>query len=189
MIIVGITGTNGSGKGTVVEYLKQKKNFLHFSARAFLVEEIKKRKIEENRDNMVLVANELREKYGSSYIIDELFKKAKKTAKNCVIESIRTIGEVNSLREKGNFVLLAVDAKAEKRYERIKIRGSSTDMISFEKFLDDEKREMSCGDINKQNIKKCIEMADFKINNDETVEGLNKKIEEFIKYLNIDDKQ
>jgi len=72
MIIIGITGTLGAGKGTIVDYLINKKDFKHFSARAFLVEEIEKRGLENNRDSMVLVANELREKKAMK--IDDLFK-------------------------------------------------------------------------------------------------------------------
>ena len=36
MRIVGITGTLGAGKGTVVEYLTQQKGFKHYSARGLL---------------------------------------------------------------------------------------------------------------------------------------------------------
>ena len=35
-IVIGITGTNGAGKGTVVDYLKEKYKFEHFSARRLL---------------------------------------------------------------------------------------------------------------------------------------------------------
>ena len=40
MLIIGITGTLGAGKGTVVEYLVEKKGFDHYSVRAFLLKEI-----------------------------------------------------------------------------------------------------------------------------------------------------
>ena len=40
MLIIGITGTNGAGKGTVVEILEQKHNFRHLSVREFLEESI-----------------------------------------------------------------------------------------------------------------------------------------------------
>ena len=43
MIIIGITGTLGAGKGTIVDYLCKKRGFLHYSVREFLVEEIKNR--------------------------------------------------------------------------------------------------------------------------------------------------
>ena len=185
MIIIGITGTNGAGKGTVVEYLINNKGFVHFSARAFLVEEIEKRGLENNRENMVAVANDLRGKYGPSVVADELFKRAMETGNNCIIESLRTVGEIESLRSKGNFTLLAVDADPKIRYKRISKRASTTDDVSLEKFLADEAKEMESTNPNKQNLKKCIEMADFVINNDGSVEELNQKIEEILKVIKI----
>jgi len=178
MVIIGITGTIGAGKGTVVEYLINKKGFKHFSARDFLVEEIEKRGLEKTRDNMVMVANDLREKNSPSFVADELFKRALKLGQNCVIESLRTVGEIESLRKKGNFTLLAVDAEAKIRYERILKRSTSTDDISFEKFVADENREMESTDPNKQNLKKCIAMADFTIINNKDINFLNQQIEE-----------
>jgi len=185
MIIIGITGTIGAGKGTVVEYLIDKKGFKHFSARAFLIEEIEKRGLENNRDSMVLVANDLREKNSPSFVADELFKRALESGDNCVIESLRTSGEIESLKSKGNFTLLAIDADPKIRYERIIGRSSSTDNVSFEKFLADEQREMESTDPNKQNLSKCIGMADFVINNNGTLEELNLKLEEILKIIKI----
>ncbi len=183
MIIIGITGTIGAGKGTIVDYLVNSKGFKHFSARAFLVEEMERRGLENNRDNMVAVANDLREKNSPSFVADKLFERAEESGENCIIESIRTPGEVESLRQKGKFILLAIDADPKIRYERISERLSSTDDISFEKFLSDEEREMTSNDPNKQNLRKCIEMADFVIDNNGTIEELNLKLEEILKNL------
>ncbi|HHX58801.1 MAG TPA: AAA family ATPase [Candidatus Moranbacteria bacterium] len=179
MKIIGITGTLGAGKGTIVEFLKEK-GFRHFSARDFLVKEIKKRGLEVNRDSMTMVGNDLREKNKPSYIIDELYGEAKKGTQNCVIESIRTAGEVESLRKKGAFTLLAVDADQKTRYERIIKRDSATDKISFEKFQSDEEREMESEDPNKQNLLACRRLADFVIFNNGTMEELREKVEEVL---------
>lgn len=103
MIILGITGTIGAGKGTIVDYLVKNKNFKHYSVRNYIIEEIKKRNMPVNRDSMVVVANDLRTKNSPSFIIDKLYEKAEKSNNNCIIESIRTPGEVLSLRKKDNF--------------------------------------------------------------------------------------
>jgi len=180
MIIIGITGTLGAGKGTIVEYLTKSRGFAHFSVRGFLLDEIRKRGLPENRDSMVVVANDLRKINSPSYITDQLFLQATNKGKDAVIESIRTPGEVESLKSKSQFYLFAVDADPKIRYERIKKRNSETDRISFEIFLENEKREMFSDDPNKQNLAKCREMADFVFDNNGNIEELNSKVNTII---------
>jgi dephospho-CoA kinase len=177
-MIIGITGTIGAGKGTVAEYLV-KKGFKHYSVRDFLTEELNKKNLPLNRDSLVYIANELREKHSSSYIVEELFKKASKKNEDCIIESIRNIGEVILIQKKGGFIL-AIDANPKIRFERIKQRASYTDKLIYEEFIADEKREMTNNDPNKQNLSKCIEMSDYKIENNKSINDLYVKIEEFI---------
>jgi dephospho-CoA kinase len=181
MIIIGITGTLGAGKGTIVEYLTGKKNFRHYSVRAFLLEEIRRQGLPENRDSMFNVANSLRAEHGSSYVVDQLYIRAGESGKNCVIESIRTPGEVESLRKTGRFYLLAIDADLKIRYDRIRLRQSETDHISFETFLENEAREMNTVDPNKQNIRKCIQAADYTIPNNGTKEDLIREVEKILR--------
>lgn len=172
MQIIGITGTLGAGKGTIVEYLVENKGFNHYSVRQYLIEVIEKKGLPVNRDSMTNVANELRAANTPYYIVGELYKQAAEQDKNAVIESIRTPGEVEFLQQQGNFKLIAVDADPKIRYDRIKIRKSSTDHIDFETFLSNEKREMTTTDPNKQNLNKCIEMADIIITNDGTMDEM-----------------
>ncbi len=106
MKIIGITGTLGSGKGTIVDFLVKEKGFTHYSVRAFLLEEIRKRNLPENRDSMVMIANELRKNNSPSYITDQLYEQALKQNDNAIIESIRTPGEAVSLSSKGEFYFL-----------------------------------------------------------------------------------
>lgn len=189
MLIIGITGTLSSGKGTVSDYLVKNKNFCHFSVRDFLVKEIKKRKLPVNRDTMVLVGNDLRKKFGAGYIAETLYLKAIKTKKNCVIESLRTPTEVKVLKDKENFYLFAVDANPKVRYERSLKRAGVTDKKSFNGFLSDEKREMTSKDPTKQNLKKCISMADYKYKNNGLKKELYKQIEQVLKEINYKDEK
>ena len=185
MIIIGITGTLGAGKGTLVDYLIKNRGFAHFSVRAFLVEELKKRSMDVNRDTMTSLANELRANHSPSYITDRLYEQALAGGKNSIIESIRTPGEITSLRAKGNFYLFAVDAEPKIRYERISLRKSATDNIDFETFLSNEQREMTTTDPNKQNLSECIKQADFVFDNNGDLDNLYGQLISVLKKLDI----
>lgn len=182
-MIIGITGTLGAGKGTIADYLVKKRKFHHFSVREFLIEEIKKRKLPINRDSMVLVGNDLRKKFGGGYIMDALYEKAFKKGGNSVIESLRAPLEVETLKKKEDFYLFAVDAKPKLRYQRNLRRGSETDKQSYKSFLADEKREMTSKDPTKQNLKKCIEMSDYRFENNSTLNHLHSQIKKVLEEI------
>lgn len=181
MLIIGITGTIGAGKGTVVDYLVDHFGFQHYSVRKYLTEILIEKEIQPNRDNFTELANRLRNENNSpSYIIEQLYYQAAKKNENAIIESIRTIGEIEKLRAMGDFVLIAVDADRKLRYHRIYARKSETDNISFDKFISDEEREMQSTNPNNQNIGACIQLADFVIQNNGDLQILYKEIDNII---------
>ena len=184
MMIIWITWTLGSGKGTVVDYLVNHYGFQHFSATAFITEEIIRRNMPVNRDNMRIVADSLRETYGPDYIIKKLYEQAKAGEKNTIIESIRATGEAQMLK-KNHAYLLAVLADPEVRYARIKERWSEKDNVSFEYFMQQEQNEMNNTDPSQMNLKNCIVMADYKIYNNGTLEELQQEIETVIQKYTI----
>lgn len=183
MKIIGITGTLGAGKGTIVDYLKEHYGYRHYSVRGYLIEEAQRRGMELNRDTFVLVANDLRATHCPSYITDQLYLQAAEAGENAIIESVRTPGEVESLRQHEHFLLFGVDADPKIRYERIVGRGSETDHVSFETFLENEEREMTSDDPNHQNLGRCMQMADYVFMNNEGFEELYAQVEEVISQL------
>lgn len=186
MIIIGITGTLGAGKGTIVDYLQEKFHFEHFSVRKYLTKILLEQGIEPNRDNFTVLANKLRAENNSpSFLIEKLYNEAEKSNKNCIIESIRTVGEIKVLREKSQFYLLAVDADPKLRYERIVLRKSETDKIDFDTFIANEQREYDSADPNKQNLSACIKEADFVLENNTDLENLQKQVDQIIAKIDI----
>ncbi len=184
MKIIGITGTLGAGKGTIVDYLIKHHKFQHFSVRAYLSQVIKAKGNEVNRDTLVATANELRANNTPSFIAEELYRQARQSGVDCIIESIRTVGEVNSLHSKGNFYLFAVDADQHLRYERIVERASETDKVSYEVFAANEAREMTNTDPNKQNLSACMALADYKFINNGSFDLLYRQIDEVLQKIN-----
>jgi dephospho-CoA kinase len=183
MNIIGITGTLGAGKGTVVDYLREHYGYRHYSVRGYLIEEAQRRGMELNRDTFVEVANDLRATHSPSYITDQLYLQAVENGADAIIESVRTPGEVESLRKQEHFLLFAVDADPKIRYERVVGRGSETDHISYETFLENEAREMSSTDPNHQNIGRCMQMADYLFTNDGDFEDLYRQVESVIQEI------
>lgn len=177
MVLIGITGTNGSGKGTVVRYLVAQKGFRHYAARAFLTDELVKRGLSVDRSSMRLLANEFRLQYEPAYVIRQLFEQAKRDeCDRVVIESVRNVGEAVFLKEQGA-LLIAVDADQRLRYARVEKRRSSTDHVDFATFLEHEEREMNPVGSHDMDIRGVMLQADVTIENNGTIEVLHEDIE------------
>jgi len=183
-MILGITGTDGAGKGTVVDYLVDQKGFIHYSARAVFAEELVRQGRGQTRNDLRLMGNELRAKHGDDYIVTYYLNKYKaEQPKNVIIESIRAMAEVATLKQHGG-VLLAVDADPRVRYERILARQSSSDHISFKEFTKHEALEMNDPDPHGMQKAKVMAAADFTVGNNENLEELYEQIEAVLTAIN-----
>ena len=183
-IVFGLTGKNASGKGTVAEILK-KKNFTYHSLSDSLRDELKSLKKEETRENLIDIGNELREKGGPGVLADKLMPKLN-TENNHIVDSIRNPLEVISLRKETllrRFFLISVDANSRLRYDRLCSRGRIGDTDSWEKFVEQEKKEENNDDPNKQQLSRTMEMADYSIDNSGTLEELEAQVNRIISSL------
>lgn len=178
-MLIGITGTLGAGKGSVVDYLVTKKGFRHVSARSIWAKELEARNIIVNRNNMVTLANQLRAEHGADYFMRLALETVLDKTEKVVIESVRTVAEAELLKARKGY-LLAVNADIALRYKRIGGRGSVLDNVTFEEFIQQEQNEMTNEDPNKQNIAKVIDLADYKIINNGTLEELEFEINLFL---------
>lgn len=185
-MILGVTGTNGAGKGAVVDYLASEKGFAHYSVRDLIIEEVKRRGLELNRINIGETGTALRREHGSGYFVGEFMRRAQKAGqRDVVIESIRTLAEADALRKVGGF-MVGVNAPEALRFERVMGRGSVTDRVTFEQFREQEDREYRPKDLNdptQMNVLGVLESADYSVINDSTLEELHQRVDKILEEI------
>lgn len=175
-MLIGIAGTLGSGKGTVVEYLKQK-GFRHYSGSGYLKEVILARGETVDRDAYSKLAGEIREKdpAGLSRILYERI--LADGAEDVIMEALHDVGEAQFVKDAGG-ILLGVDADIPVRYERVIMRGSEKDNITFDDFKRQiEREEQGSGH---HNIKAVLGMADAVLTNNGTIEELHLAVDAWL---------
>lgn len=176
-MIIGLTGPNCAGKGETAKYLQQK-GFAYFSLSDGIREELKRRGLAQNRENLIAVGNEVREKEGPAAW-------AKRTMlhvthdRNVVIDSIRNPAEIDELRKNPHFQLWGINAPVETRFARAMRRGRGENASTLEEFKALEEQENS-GELHKQQLKKCYAMADKTIENDSTFAKLHAQIDKIL---------
>ena len=179
-MIIGITGSFGAGKGAVVDYLVREKGFADFSARSFITKEIKHRDLPVNRDTMTDVGNDIRLKHGATHIIESLYHEAKERGGDAVVESLRAVAEVRLIKKLGGIVL-GITARPEVRYARAVARGSETDKVSYEEWLQQEVRESNPDDPTKQDIFGALREASVTIENNGSLQELYEQVDALLK--------
>ncbi len=176
-MIIGIVGQNASGKDTVAEYLKLK-DFNHISISDCLREEADKRDIEKTKENLIALGNELRSNFGSNVLAKLALTKIEQ-GKNYVVTSVRNPGEIEELKTLNDFTLLNVEAPLSLRYDRMKSRNRQGDPLTYEQFLEIERKE-NTNNLTTTNVKACQQMANFTIINNSSIEDLHKVVDQVL---------
>ena len=165
-ILLGVTGTNGAGKGVFVTYLKDQYGASHYSVRNYLVQSLKEQGLPTDRPAMRSLANSIRNNQHGAYIIEALCRQAQQDPGIVIIESIRNPMEIDFLKRwNAKSKLVAIDAPQELRYQRAIERSSSTDAIDFETFKAQEASEWVNDDPKAQQVGLCMQRADFTLMN------------------------
>jgi dephospho-CoA kinase len=172
MKLIGLSGTNGAGKDSVAELLRDKYRFMFVSMSDLLRIEAERRGIAVERDNLRMISAEWRRESGLGVLIDksvEMYQQsgAESNFDGLVVSSIRNPGEVDRVHELGGQVIW-IDADPKIRYNRIfKRQRTDEDNKTFEQFLSEEQAEMQhSGDKATLNMSGVKASADFVIVND-----------------------
>lgn len=177
-MIIGITGLNGAGKTTVVEYL-EKKSFLAHSLSDVLRDILRKEGKPLTRENLIEKGNQLREKQGDGILGEVILQKLQDNGVHYVIDSIRHPDEVEALRRREDFILVCVDAPTEVRFERMleRKRENETNYVDILAF---EKEELESEEHHKQQLSATAKMAQIVLVNNKDIEELYAKIDKML---------
>lgn len=180
-MIIGFTGRIAAGKGVLIDFLKEK-NFDYYSHSQEVRKEAAKRGLEIKRSVLQDFGNEVRKNEGASAWTKRLVEEIKKNnSKNVIVDGIRNPAEIIELKKSfPDFILISVDAPQKTRFERVLSRGKDSDPKNWEEFLKIDERDLKEVDPLGQQVGVCMQMADFQINNDSTLEELEKKFERLL---------
>lgn len=183
MKLIGLAGTNGSGKDSVGEILANKYNYLFISVSDLLRDEASKRGEPIEREVLRSISAEWRREYGLGVLVDKAVEQFDEQGgfdefAGLVIASLRNPGESDRVHELGGKVVWT-DADPKIRYDRIYSRQrTEEDAKTFKQFVDEEKAEMEHdGDAATLSMREVKRSLDFLIVNDgSTLEELELEV-------------
>lgn len=176
MIVIGVIGPKGAGKGEIAAHIAKKYQGRAHHHSEILDDVLRILQLPITREFEIRLVS-LRNTFGPQVLTNALNKKiAQERAAVEAITGIRFDSELENIRHYEKNAVIFTDAPIEKRFERQAKRGKKKDdsKISFEEFKNLEQRETEI------NIARLGLSADFKIWNDGSLAELYAKVDEIM---------
>lgn len=177
-MIVGLTGRNASGKGTVADWLVAQ-GFAYHSLSDAIRTWLRQQGKEPTRDHLIWGGRTLRSQGGPGILAVRTLADIPKGS-DAVVDSIRNPAEVEALRQRPDFVLVEVHADEHVRYQRLAERNRAGDAKDFDEFQRQEAAELSSADGAAQQLLATAALADVRLDNDGDVEALHRRLTELL---------
>jgi dephospho-CoA kinase len=170
--LAGLTGTNASGKGEAARILEHH-GYRYRSLSDVVRDEASRQGMPPSRENLIVLANQLRRQNGPGVMAARTVPML--SAGLYVVDSIRHPEEVNILKRADEFILIAIDAPIEIRFQRAQARGRDESSGTLEEFRKIENRERT-EETNVQQLDATFRLADHVIVNDKSLSELEEEL-------------
>lgn len=183
-MIIGLTGSMGSGKGEVVKIL-QEKGFDYITLSSMVREEARKRGVPEEREHLMEVGNSMRAADGAGVLAKRALEKiADSDCKKWVVDGIRNPAEIETLREAHDVYVVGIHTDKDVLVERILSRRRESDPTVKDEIIGKIERELGKGEPEDgQQVAKCMEKVDIIIENEGSLEDLSQKFSDYYNML------
>lgn len=176
-IIIGLVGELASGKDVTKKYLEINYGASCHRFSTILRDLLNRLYLPITRENMQTISTTLRHQFGEDLLAKIITADAKNDHHEIVvIDGIRRDADMIYLKTLPGFVLFSIEVAAETRYQRLIKRKENADDASktYEEFLIDSQRETELA------IPKVMSQANYKLNNNGTLNELYAQIENII---------
>ena len=181
---IGLTGMMASGKGEVVKVLEEL-GYRYTSLSDIVREEAAITGRIVTRDEMQDIGNRLRSNGGPGVLGKKVREKIENLpAGSWVIDGIRNPHEVTELRKLKSFTLLAIISGRDLILKRLMERMRDTDIADQQQLNERLDREMGKNEPEGgQQVGKCIEISDYFIDNNGSLDDLRAKVIETLRMM------
>ncbi|MBU0976645.1 MAG: hypothetical protein ABIE03_02255 [Patescibacteria group bacterium] len=187
-LVIAITGTMTSGKAAV-KYFLVDKGFKYIRHTDPILQEGLKRKLDmKDRQNWIDVLVDMRKKSGLE-VLSQLATKQITEGERYVICPIRHPADIKYLKKKYDALVIFIDSQFDTRYTRtfLKELGGGMTKAEFKQKDDNENNPSGADKKYLPNIAACRDLSDIVIDNDASLNDLNKNLTKFLEKRQITD--
>lgn len=178
--IIALSGPIASGKDTVKKYLIEKFGAASCRFSTILRDVLNRIKMPDSRENMQALSTILRKTFGEELLARVIAEDASGFENEVVaVDGVRRLADIKHLSALPGFVLVAIDAKPELRYERLVKRAENPGDANktYKQFLKNHDYETETS------IPAVMKKADYCLNNDGNLGDLYKQVDDMMKKI------
>ena len=176
MKVIGLVGEKGSGKQTFVNFIKEVNPDLNIRQVRFsdiLAQTLMLWDIPITRANLQKLSLIMNDGFGTKALANAAkFSIEGDSADIIIFDGVRRLAEYQLVKNMPDSILIYITADQQLRHQRLKLRSEKVGEVglSFEQFLEEEKSKAE------SEIPQISKKADFKIENNESLEEFKNKI-------------